>query len=76
MAFKQQLVFGGKPEMSVQEAITYGQDRISRFFQGELTALYDVWYIVNVLGVPLDALTNDPVRIANSCYYNRLETLV
>jgi hypothetical protein len=74
--FKLQTVFGGNPNMSEAEAIEYAQVCLQRFSRGDLAAMHDIFYIVNVLGVFPDAFGADPEKIANNRYFRRLETLV
>ena len=75
-AYKPQIVFSGDPKMPKEEMIGYAHACLARVSQGDVAAMHDVFYVVNIGGISLDSIVEDPVRIANHPFYRRLETLV
>lgn len=76
MMYKKSIVFSGDPEMPKEKMVEYAQACLARVSRGDVAAMHDVFYIVNIGKVPLDTIVEDPERVANHPYYNRLETLV
>ncbi len=74
--FKREIVFTGNRNMSKKDTIAYAKQCLVRVYRGDVAAMHDLWFIVNVLGVFPEEFNANPEKIANNPYFRSLETLV